>query len=144
MRALFYIKQLMFLDESIQLNDNSSELFLQLRISEKTGRGVPIIVDAYSKKSIVIKGDTVTIKIPFNKLNQTMDKVVDKSGKNLSASQTMVLAEIRNNPNITKLQLCNKCNLGKTSIDNIIAYLKKNDYIERIGSKKIGYWNVKI
>ncbi len=129
---------------SIPVNDKLSELFLQLRISEKTGRGVPIIVDAYSKKSIVIKDDTVTVKIPFNKLNQTMDKAVDKNGKNLSASQTKVLAEIRNNPNITKLQLCNKCSLGKTSIDNIIAYLKKNDYIERIGSKKVGYWNVKI
>lgn len=43
------------------------------------------------------------------------DKVGDKSKSNdLSISQIKVLAEIRNNPNITKPQLMIKCELGKT------------------------------
>lgn len=126
--------------KSIPVNDKLSELFLQLRISEKTGGGVPIIIEACSKESILIEDDTIIVKIPFNRINRVGDKVGDK----LSTSQTKVLAEIRNNPNITKPQLCIKCSLGKTSIDNIISYLKKNGYIERIGSNKTGYWNVKI
>ena len=69
------------------------------------------------------------------------DKVGDKVGdKTLNDSQTRVLAEIRNNPNITKPQLMIACNLGKTSIDNIISTLKKKGYIERVGSNKSGYW----
>lgn len=67
------------------------------------------------------------------------NKVGDKS---LNNSQVRVLAEIRNNPNITKEQLMIVCNLGKTSIDNIISTLKSNGYIERVGSNKTGYWKV--
>ena len=60
--------------------------------------------------------------------------------KKMNNSQIKVLAEIRNNPNITKQQLMLVCELGKTSIDNIIATLKKLGYIERVGSNKTGYW----
>ena len=65
------------------------------------------------------------------------DKVGDKS---LNDSQTRVLAEIRNNPNITKPHLMIICHLGKTSIDKIISVLKEKGYIERIGSNKLEYW----
>ena len=63
--------------------------------------------------------------------------------KNLNISQIKVLAEIRNNPNITKPELMVKCDLGKTLIDNIISFLRKNNVIERIWSNKTGYWKVK-
>ncbi len=49
------------------------------------------------------------------------DKVGDKI---LTKSQIKVLAEIRNNNNVTKPQLEILCNLGKTSIDNAISQLK--------------------
>ena len=77
-------------------------------------------------------------------MNNIGDKVGDKVGDKLSPSQTKVLAEIRNNPNITKPQLGIKLNLSKTSIDNIISYLKTKGLIERIGSNKTGYWKVKL
>ena len=67
----------------------------------------------------------------------------DKSNSALlNFSQIKVLAEIRNNPNITKPQLMVKCNLGKTSIDNTIKILKNKGYIKRIGSNKTGSWEV--
>ena len=44
---------------------------------------------------------------------------------------------------LNKKELCFKCDLGKTSVDNIINYLKKINIIERIGSNKTGYWKVK-
>ncbi len=73
------------------------------------------------------------------------DKVGDKAGdKKLNNSQIKVLAEIRNNPNVTKQELVKLCELGKTSIDNIISVLKEKGYIERIGSNKAGYWKVLI
>lgn len=43
--------------------------------------------------------------------------------KSLNPSQIKVLAEIINNPNITKHELLKICNLGKTPIDNIISLL---------------------
>ena len=120
-----------------------SELFLQLHISEKTGRGIPKIIEVYGKESIDISDNTILVTIPFNRINKVGDKVGDKVGnKNLNISQIKVLAEIRNNPNITKPELMVKCDLGKTSIDNIISFLRKNNIIERVGSNKTGYWKV--
>ena len=76
--------------------------------------------------------------IQLNRINE--NKKV--GNKNLNNSQIKVLAEIINNSNVTKQQLMNLCELGKTSIDNIISILKKLGYIERIGSNKTGYWRV--
>ena len=127
---------------SIPINDKLSELFLQLHISEKTGRGIPKIISVYGKESIEVNDNNLTVTIPFNRINES-NKVGNKVGnKNLNNSQIKVLAEIRNNPNVTKQQLMTLCELGKTSIDNIISTLKKLGYIERIGSNKTGYWKV--
>ena len=124
---------------SITVNDKLSEMFLQLHISEKTGRGIPTIVSKYGKKVISLKDNNIIITIPFNRINNVGDNVGDKT---LNISAIKVLAEIRNNPNITKPQLMIKCDLGKTSIDNIIKKLKEMNYIERIGANKNGYWKV--
>ena len=81
----------------------------------------------------------------FNRLNKVGDKVGNKVGdKSLNISQIKVLAKIRNNPNITKNELTIKCDLGKTSIDNIISRLKKLGLIERVGFNKTGNWKVKV
>lgn len=53
------------------------------------------------------------------------------------------IVEIRNNPNITKKQLSIILNISTTAIDKNLDYLKQEGYIERIGSKKTGYWKVK-
>ena len=128
---------------SIPINDKLSELFLQLHISEKTGRGVPTIISVYGKQAIEVNDNNVIVTIPFNRVNRTKEKVGNKVGnKKLNNSQIKVLAEIRNNPNITKYELTSACELGKTSIDNIISKLKTLGYIERIGSNKTGYWKV--
>ncbi len=112
-------------------------MFMHLHISEKTGRGIPTIVNKYEKESIKVSENNIIVTIPFNRINEVGDKVGDKLGdksksNDLSISQIKVLAEIRNNSNITKPQLMIKCELGKTSIDNIIRILKDKGYSKRI------------
>ncbi len=121
------------------VNDKLSELFMQLHISEKTGRGVPTITNKYGKESIKVSENNIIVTIPLNRINEVGDK---SKSDTLNISQIKVLTEIRNNPNITKQQLMIKCGLGKTSIDNIIRVLKDKGYIKRIGSNKTGYWEV--
>ncbi len=116
---------------------------MQLHISEKTGRGVPIVTSKYTKDAYTFEDNSILVTIPFNFVNNMGDKVGDKVGdKTLNGTQVRVLAEIRNNPNITKPELEITCSLGKTSIDNIIKILKEKGYIERVGSNKTGYWKV--
>ena len=50
---------------------------------------------------------------------------------------------MRNNPNITTAQLMVLLGCVETTVDNHIAYLRKNGYVERIGSRKTGWWKVK-
>ena len=97
---------------------------------------IQTIVSKYGKKVISLKDNNIIITIPFSRINNAGDNVGDKT---LNISAIKVLAEIRNNPNITKPQLMIKCDLGKTSIDNIIKKLKRMNYIEWIGANKNGY-----
>ena len=73
------------------------------------------------------------------------DKVGNKVDNNegpLNETQRKILEEIRNNPNIRKRQIQINISKGKTTVDNGIAFLKENGYIEHIGSNKNGYWKV--
>ena len=75
------------------------------------------------------------------------NKEGNKGGNNnheygLNQTQVRILAEIRNNPNITKARLTELLGLGKTTIDRGVSVLKKYGYIERVGSRKAGYWKV--
>ena len=137
-----------FSGESIPVNKKLSEIFLQLHISEKTGRGVPKITEKYGKEAFEFRENSIVVKIPFNWINVMGDKVGNKEGddealKNpLNETQRRILEEIRNNPNITKNQIQDRIGKGKTTVDNGIAYLKEIGLIEHIGSNKSGYWKV--
>ena len=112
-------------------------------------RGIPVISSEYGEGAFDFSDSDITVTIPFNFINEVGDKVGNKVGDKvgnkteehgLNDSQTRVLAEIRNNPNITKKELTVVCHLGRTSIDNTVAVMRKRGFIERVGSNKLGYW----
>ena len=53
---------------SIPVNKKLSEIFLQLRISEKSGRGVPRIVKEYGREAFSFRDNAIAVAIPFNRL----------------------------------------------------------------------------
>ena len=138
-----------FLGESIPVNQKLSDIFLQLHISERSGRGVPKIVEVYGKQAFDLRENSIVVTIPFNYITQkSIDKPVDKpvdkmkTVPGLRGSKENILQEIRNNPNVTQDQLAVKLNLSKSTIQAGISFLKKNGCIERVGSNKSGYWEV--
>ena len=135
-----------YLGESIPVNDKLSDIFLQLHISEKSGRGIPKIIDTYGKEAIEFRENSIVVKIPFNWINVVGNKVGNKVGnrkdKGLTNNRQLILQEIRNNPNITTVQLSKAINISETAIDNNLKYLKENGYIKRNGSNKTGYWEI--
>ena len=95
-----------------------AEIFLQLRISERSGRGVPKIIGKYGKESIKIEKNRIIVTIPFNKINvnsfEIVDKKVDKKVyQKLNKSQVIIITAIRNNLNITVNQLMIESNLSE-------------------------------
>jgi len=50
---------------------------------------------------------------------------------------------MRDNPNITTAELHNILGVSETAVEKNISFLRDNGYIiERVGSKKTGYWKV--
>ena len=133
-----------FEGESKPVNKELSDIFLQLHISERTGRGVPVITEVYGKEAFDFRENSIVVTIPFNRINAIVgDKVADKVGdKSLNTTRQRIIKEMRNNPNITHPQLMSIIGIGKTAIQNNISYLRKNGFIERVGSNKSGYWRV--
>ena len=127
-----------FLGESVPVNEKLSEIFLQLHISEKSGRGVPKIIEVYGKDAFSFREQTIVVTIPFDRLHNPQIKLGNKTGNNsaLNERRRQILSEMRNNPNITTTQLMMLLGCAETTVENHIAYLRKNGYIERIHQKR--------
>ena len=135
-----------FSGESVPVNEKLSEIFLQLHISEKSGRGVPKIVETYGQQAISFNENSIVVTIPFNWINAVGDKVGNKVGnKNdvrMTPNRNKIMLEIRNNPNVTAAQLSMILKISVTAVQKNLKYLKNAGCIERIGSNKSGYWKV--
>ncbi len=129
-----------FLGESIPVNERLSEIFLQLHISEKSGRGVPKITEMYGRDVFSFRENSIVVTIPFERINK-VGKIIENK-KPLNFRRQKIISEMRDNPNITTVELHNILGVSETAVENNIAFLKENGYIERVGSKKSGYWKV--
>lgn len=133
-----------YLGESIPVNEKLSEIFLQLHISEKSGRGVPKIIETYGKEAFTFRENSIVVTIPFERIGKVGNKVdykVDNKIK-LNDRRKRIITEIRDNPNITVEELQRILGISKTSVINNINFLRENHYIDRIGAKKNGYWKI--
>lgn len=140
-----------YLGESVPVNQKLSDIFLQLHISERSGRGVPKITDVYGREAFEFRENSIVVTIPFNKIDsetvdkvidKVVDKAIDKSRAELSEVSIRIMEEMRHNPGITQPQLAEKLDVGKTTIQKNISYLKKNGFIDRVGSNKTGVWKI--
>ena len=114
-------------------------IFTNLNLIDQTGHGIPLILNKYGKDAFYISDNTIIVTIPINK------ELLEKEETNyyeLNMSESKVLDEIRNNSKITTNELANKLNLSEPYIEKIIKKLKQEEYIERVGSNKTGYWRI--
>lgn len=130
---------------SLPVNEVLASIFLQLRISERSGRGVPKIVSIYGRDSIKIEKNRITVTIPFNKINVNSFEIVSDKvyHKVTNKTEDIIIAIIRDNPNITVNQLMIKTSLSEPGVKKNLKQLKEKGIIERVGSKKTGYWKIK-
>jgi len=131
--------------ESVPVNQKLSDIFLQLHISERSGRGVPKIVSVYGRDAFEFRENSIVVTLPFTRINTTDASsrlTIERNQKQLNTTQKKILKELRNNPNTTHLNLMFKLKISESTAYKNIRYLKENGYIERIGSNKNGYWKI--
>ena len=116
-----------FLGESIPVNEKLSEIFLQLHISEKSGRGVPKIIETYGKEAFTFRENSIVVTIPFQRIKKYGNKVGKKVGnkKGLNARRERIITEIRDNPNITARELHQILGISETAVENNLTFFKR-------------------
>lgn len=131
---------------SLPVNDVLASIFLQLRISERSGRGVPKIVGRYGKDSIKIEKNRIIVTIPFEKIEVNKfivtNKVSNKVSNKVNGTKEKIISAIRNNPNVTINQLMVITGLSEPGVKKNLKQLKSAGIIARIGANKNGYWEV--
>lgn len=136
-----------FAGESVPVNKKLSEIFLQLHISEKTGRGVPRIVERCGRSSFEFRETSIVVTIPFNRVEERAERkeALSDTREGTAAKPELynrILEAMRKEPGITKARLGDLLDLKKSSVDRAIAELKEAGRLERIGSNKSGHWHV--
>ena len=63
--------------ESVPVNQKLSDMFLQLHISERTGRGVPKITEVYGKGTYEFRENSIVASIPFTRVETDGNTPVD-------------------------------------------------------------------
>lgn len=82
--------------------------------------------------------------IKFESLENTAKntaKIREKENK-IEANIDNVLKYLKEYPNIKQKNILNDLHLSKRTLERIIAFLKKKNYIERIGNNRSGYWKI--
>lgn len=127
-------------------NKRLLDIFKDLELVEKTGHGVPLIVEKYGRDIFKIGKQTIQIFIPINKELLETSHLKKQNDEqlifDLNTSEKKVLEIVEKEPYIKLSQIVEVSNLSSRYVDKVISSLKEKGYIERIGSKKSGYWKV--
>lgn len=119
-----------YLGESVSVNKKLSDLFLRLHISERSGRGVPKIVEVYGKEAIEFHDNTILVKIPLERLEQGEEvngvKNVKKANFNQKNERSLseVLSDVLSKKDYDKME-------------QIILYLEKNGEISPKDAERV-------
>ena len=139
---------------SIPVNEILASIFLQLRLSERSGRGVPKIVGAYGRESIRIEKNFIVVTIPFNRINVTPFELNEGVGSDVSngsvkssvkgsvKSSVKIIEMMKENPEITIPMIAEMLHKTTRAIEKSIAKLQSNGFVKRVGPDKGGHWEV--
>ena len=112
-------------------------------LTEHTGHGIPTIVEKYGKDVFEIESNYIRCTIPFEQ--EVIDQIDNKNvGLNVGLNKTekKVIELLKENPNLTSIELSEKIGVTKRTIERAFKSLQEKNIIERIGSKRDGNWIV--
>lgn len=135
-------KEEFFKGVSCPVNNKLLGIFIDGEFAEQSGHGIPKITENCGKDCFDIESNTLTVTIRFNYESdmEKIQKVKAASYELLSESQRKVAEYLKENPNSTLSEVSEKTSLSLSGVKKIVAKLQELAIIERVGSKKDGYW----
>lgn len=136
-------KEDFFRGVSKPVNTELLNIFVKLDIIDQTGHGVPLILKEYGKEAFYISDHTIIVTIPINKkLLENIDVQNTNEYFDLNPYEIKVFNCVKENCKITVSAISSMTGLSESYSTKIIRNLKIKGYIERIGSRKTGYWKI--
>ena len=127
-------------------NDMLMTIFNQMKISEHTGHGIPVIVSKYGKEAFKITDNYINVTIPFNEEVMAVGgNLGGNSGGNLGGNselENFVISKVLENNKISAKTISEQLGVGQRSVERAFATLKEKGIIEREGGTR-GIWIVK-
>jgi len=135
-------KEEFFRGVSRPVNGKLQKIFGQLGFVEQTGHGIPLIIENYGKQAFEVMDNYINVTIPLSRPFVT-EKSVPNVQIELNDSQSKVYRLLQMHERYTINQLVQATGLSDGYIRKILTELKAAGRLERIGSKKKGYWSVR-
>jgi len=134
-----------FKGTSIPVNKSLLTIFISAGYAEQSGHGVPTIVSKYGKEAFSFSNGMVTVTIPFEREPDYVSrrKSVAAVEKRLTENQQKVYQALKGNGYLSQQEVADQCGLSIGGVKKIFAVLQEYGLIERVGSKRDGYWAVK-
>lgn len=110
---------------------------------EYTPGAVPELIEGDVFKSIIplrIIGENVSE--PFDNWEVVRNKVRNKFGIKFGISSEKILELIFKDDQLTAAEIAAKINISPRSVEKILANLKANGIVERLGARKNGCWKI--
>ena len=129
-------------------NSLIASLLSRTIFSEKMGTGIKRMRDAMVKHGLQeptfeFFEHSFYIELVDKKLgSKEGSKEGSKLGSKLTQNQQKIVDLMKHNPHITKKDIIQSLNIGKTAVDNNIAKLKTIGILKRIGPDKGGHWEI--
>lgn len=129
---------------------HQDEYYKAIANSTKEGQSGPFIDFMLNEILISLRNyvndqvsDKLPYKLPYKLPNKLPNKLPDKLPNKLpNKSQETLLHLLRQNPYLTRAQLSEKTGLSEDGVKKAMAGMKKEGWIERVGSNKTGYWKI--
>jgi len=128
---------------SFPRNPELMRVFKDLDLVEQLGTGIIRILKVYDKNVYEFSKNFIRVNFKFNEYRDLASDNKVNIDSNLNETQNKVLQLIRNNNRITQKEMMNELGVVRATITRTIKFLKEKEYIERVGSDRNGYWNIR-
>lgn len=132
---------------SMPRNRELMRVFKDLGLVEQLGSGMSRIIKAYDKSVFEISDHFIKVVLPFDGVtacgrepNREPDR--EPNDEPDSDYDTWILSLIDEDVKITQNRLVEKTGLSASTVKRVLARLKDDNRLERIGNKRSGFWKI--
>lgn len=138
-------KEGFFNGTSVPVNKSLLLVFIAAGYAEQSGHGVPTIVNKYGRDIFSFEDAMIKVSIPlaFDRDDVAERKNAIKQKKSLTKNQKAVYEILSKDGNKLLQEVADELGLSLAGVKKICLKLQEYGILERVGSKKDGYWLTK-